>query len=69
MVGVLAFAGFWLLLVVFNRRLCPSKPGLPIINFPLLHLSLTYGLLCYFTSGTESPIWENVRGYRDMGIS
>lgn len=53
-VGVLAFVVFWGLLVVLNRRMSP--PRTPTLNFPLCYLTLNYAVLCYFTSGLESPL-------------
>ena len=53
-VGVLTFGAFWLLLVILNRRLSP--PTRPIVNVPLCYLALNYGVLCYFTSGLETPL-------------
>jgi hypothetical protein len=56
LVRVIACAGFalfWFLLVQVNRELSPRGP---ILNLPLAFLSLNYGVLCYFTSGTESPL-------------
>jgi hypothetical protein len=52
--GILGFFAFWMLLVVVNRRLSPRNS--PVFNLPLLYLSFNYGVLCYFTSGTEGPI-------------
>jgi hypothetical protein len=52
--GLAAFGGFWALTVALNRRLAP--PGAPVVNLPLLVLSFHYGVLCYFTSGTEAPL-------------
>ena len=53
-VGVACFVVFWALTVDLNRRLSPRTA--PIVNFPLVSLAFNYGLLCYFTSGTESPL-------------
>ena len=43
-----------MLLVVLNRRVSPRNG--PIFNLPLIYLSFNYGVLCYFTSGTEGPL-------------
>jgi hypothetical protein len=51
--GVASFLACGLLLVATNRRLTP--PGAPVLNLPLLFVSLAYGPLCYFTSGLETP--------------
>jgi hypothetical protein len=45
---------FWLLLVTVNRLLSPAHSV--VVNLPLLYLSFNYGVLSYFTSGTESPL-------------
>jgi len=49
-----SFIMFWLILVKLNRRLTPK--GAPTINFPLAYLGFNYGVLSYFSSGTESPL-------------
>ncbi|MCK4343604.1 MAG: hypothetical protein KAY37_17970 [Phycisphaerae bacterium] len=54
LLGVTAFLVFWILLVVLNRRLTPPRG--PVLNFPLCYLALNYGVLCYFTSGLETPL-------------
>lgn len=54
LVGVTSFVLFWALLVKLNRRLSP--PSGPILNVPLCYLVFNYGVQCYFTSGTESPL-------------
>ncbi|NQT85648.1 hypothetical protein HQ560_02725, partial [bacterium] len=56
LVGVASFVVFWAMLVILNRKLAGDDPRRRAINFPLIHLSLTYGVLCYFTSGLESPL-------------
>ncbi|MHC4457229.1 MAG: hypothetical protein ACYS0I_09075 [Planctomycetota bacterium] len=56
-IAVIAFAAFWILLVIANRKLSQGdKYPKPLINFPLICLTFTYGVLCYFSSGTESPL-------------
>jgi hypothetical protein len=52
-IGVVAFACFWALMVVLNRRLSP--PGVTTVAAPLLALTFNYAAISYFTSGTESP--------------
>jgi hypothetical protein len=47
------FVLFGLMLVEVNKRLSPKSP---VLNFPLLYLSLNYGVLCYFSSGLETPL-------------
>lgn len=53
-VGVLSFVGTWWMLVRLHRELAP--PGGPTVNLPLVHVSTSYGVLCYFTSGVEAPL-------------
>lgn len=53
-VGAVSFVVFWALLVKLNRRLSP--PSRPILNVPLCYLVFNYGVLCYFTSGIETPL-------------
>jgi len=55
-VAVAAFVTFWAALVIINRKLSGTEAGTYIVNFPLINLSLTYGVLCYFTSGLETPL-------------
>jgi len=52
-VAVMAFLAFALLTIAVNRALSP--PGV-VINFPLAYLGFNYGVLCYFTSGIETPL-------------
>ncbi|HUD71718.1 MAG TPA: hypothetical protein VMQ62_07110 [Dongiaceae bacterium] len=67
--GLAAFAAFWCGCVLVHRRLLAGVPGrgddsspgtaagrIPRVNLPLSLLALNYGLLSYFTSGTESPL-------------
>lgn len=55
--GVLSFAVFWWLAVLVNRGLTSEGArGRLAFNLPLVYLSLCYGVLCYFTSGLESPL-------------
>ena len=52
-IGGLSFVLFWILLIKLNRKLCS---GHTIINFPLIYIVSHYGVLCYFTSGLETPL-------------
>lgn len=52
--GLAIWGAFWLLGVQLNRRLTPE--GLAPFNAPLLFLGANYGVLCYFTSGLETPL-------------
>ncbi|HKJ23310.1 MAG TPA: hypothetical protein VKB65_00710 [Myxococcota bacterium] len=51
--GVASFLACGALLIAAHRRLSPR--GAPVLNLPLLFVSLAYGPLCYFTSGLETP--------------
>lgn len=53
-VGMLIFTAFWLGLVAINKALTPE--GSPQHNLPLLYLAGNYAVLCYFTSGLETPL-------------
>jgi len=54
LLGVASFIAFWALLVVLNRRLSPAQAS--VVNLPLCYLAFNYGVLCYFTSGLETPL-------------
>jgi len=56
LVGIACFAAFWWLACLINRRLSPSAQPSTSFNIPLIYLSFTYGVSCYFTSGLESPL-------------
>jgi len=47
------FTVFSLMVVRVNRKL---SPGTPVIDFPLAYLAFNYGVLCYFSSGMETPL-------------
>ena len=58
-VGLVCFTAFWFGLVVLDRELSPrdAEPGRNgLVNLPLIFLCLSYGTLCYFTSGVEAPL-------------
>ncbi len=56
-IGVFCFIGFWWLACLINRRLMGSSLVFAsALNIPLLYLSLTYAVSCYFTSGLETPL-------------
>jgi len=55
-VAILTFPLFWALLVIINRKLSEGNDTTLIVNFPVIHLSLNYGVLSYFTSGLETPL-------------
>ncbi len=59
-VGLSSFAAFWWLGVVLDRELAPagagSEDGPARLNLPLTLLCLNYAVLCYFTSGVETPL-------------
>ena len=55
--GVLCFVAFWWLACLVNRRLAGGADApAAALNIPLLYLSLTYAVSCYFTSGLEAPL-------------
>jgi hypothetical protein len=56
LMGMASFILFWYLAVLINRRFCEPKENGLILNFPLIYLTCTYGVMCYFTSGLESPL-------------
>jgi len=56
LVALFAFLIFWALLIILNRKLSQNQSQPYIINYPLIHLSLTYGVLSYFSSGMETPL-------------
>lgn len=52
-VGLASLLAFQLVLVRLNGLLSP--PGVPRVNGPLVYLGTSYGVLCYFSSGVETP--------------
>lgn len=54
--GVLAFSVFWYLACLINRGFLPRGRDVESHNLPLIYLSFNYAVLCYFTSGLESPL-------------
>ncbi|MGH9381411.1 MAG: hypothetical protein ACRD2Z_12455 [Thermoanaerobaculia bacterium] len=52
--GVLSCVAFWALLVRVNRHVAPQ--GVAPFSLPLLLLATNYAVLCYFTSGVETPL-------------
>jgi len=56
LMGMAVFIAFWYLAVAINRKFSrPQEDGL-VLNIPLIFLTCTYGVICYFTSGLESPL-------------
>ncbi|MCZ6463072.1 MAG: hypothetical protein O7A09_01955 [Proteobacteria bacterium] len=51
--GLLVLALFWLSVVVLNRRMSPRGS---IVDLPICLLAFNYAVLCYFTSGLETPL-------------
>ena len=49
----ISFVLFGLVLVEVNRKLSPESP---VFSFPLAYLAFNYGVLCYFSSGLETPV-------------
>lgn len=62
LLGVLCFLLFVASLIALDRRLSPQavpsdeSAKIPRANLPLAYLGLGYGVLCYFTSGLETPL-------------
>jgi hypothetical protein len=68
LLGLVTFTGSWWMLVLLDRELSPHRRAEPstdgrtgarnplVLNFPLIYLGLNYGVLCYFTSGVETPL-------------
>lgn len=54
LLAALAFAVFWYLLVLLDRRLAPGDS--PTVNLPMAFMAFNYGILCYFSSGLEAPL-------------
>ncbi|MBI4844373.1 MAG: hypothetical protein HY809_08645 [Nitrospirae bacterium] len=44
---------FWFMLVQLNAKFSPRTP---VVNFPMAYLIFNYGVLCYFSSGLETPL-------------
>jgi hypothetical protein len=55
LLGFAAYAAVWRAAIVVNRELAGPAPS-AIVNWPLVYLSTAYGVTCYFTSGSESPL-------------
>ena len=66
LLGAFAFLCFWYGAVVAHRRLAPRSG--PVVNVPLCFMSFTYGPLCYFTSGLESPFVQVAAVVYALGI-
>jgi hypothetical protein len=72
LLGLVTFSGTWWMLVLLDRELSPHRGSRPrsdggagaqnplVLNFPLIYLGLNYGVLCYFTSGVETPLVQLV---------
>lgn len=64
LLAALCFFAFWLSGVVLHRRVTARMaaqsegltPPIPKLNLPLALLCTNYGVLCYFTSGLETPL-------------
>jgi len=55
--GAISFAAFWYIACIISRRLtAPENRHKLQVNFPLAFLSLSYGPVAHFTSGTETPL-------------
>jgi hypothetical protein len=64
LLAALCFFAFWLSAVVLHRRVTARMSAqsersahlIPRLNIPLALLCTNYGVLCYFTSGLETPL-------------
>jgi hypothetical protein len=55
--GMLSYAAFWYIACILNRQLmAEDRRQTTSLNTPLVYLTCMYGVLCYFTSGLESPM-------------
>jgi hypothetical protein len=54
--GLLSFVAFWWLCCIVNRGFLPAKGAHESLNIPLVYLTFTYAVSCYFTSGLEAPL-------------
>ncbi len=54
-IAVAAYAVFWATLVSLRGATSPARDA-PVVSFPLVYLTFHYGVGCYWTSGTESPL-------------
>lgn len=56
--ALLSYLAFWYLACIVNRGLFPfpNRSTKLSYNVPLIYLSFTYAIACYFTSGLESPL-------------
>lgn len=56
-IGAISFAALWYIACGINRSLmAPEHRHKLRVNFPLAFLSLSYGPIAHFTSGTETPL-------------
>jgi hypothetical protein len=51
--GALSFLAFWAGLVRLRGSMAPDAPA---VGLPLAYAGFLYGVLCYFTSGLETPL-------------
>lgn len=54
--GLLLFVAFWWICCLVNRQFMPKGTDRESLNVPLVYLSFTYAVSCYFTSGLEAPL-------------
>jgi len=55
--GLFCFVAFWWMGCLVNRGFVASTEGSGrSLNIPLVYLTFTYAVSCYFTSGLESPL-------------
>lgn len=54
--AVSSYLAVWVLAVIINRKLSKGKAEVCTVNYPLINLTFTYGVLCYYSSGLETPL-------------
>jgi len=66
LLGVLSCLALWALLVQLSRDASPRDS--PTFSLPLLLLAPNYAVLCYFTSGLETPLVEVMAGVFALAV-
>jgi len=54
-IAVASFVVFWFTLVMLRVLTTPDRSS-GVVNLPLVFLTFNYGVLCHWTSGTDSPL-------------
>jgi len=58
LMAVISLIACWVLLILLNRKLSGKISKTAVINFPMIHLMFSYGVLSNFTSGLESSFTQ-----------